>query len=272
MPKAVETRESSRGGMFEKIAPVLLVLSIGLAFAVGILWEKVSSLEKGGAGTTTTQAQQPAGPTISLDTIKGLFSKDLVKFGDANRKVLFVEVGDPSCPFCHAASGENHTIYSSLGGTNFKLIADGGTYDAPVTEMRKLVNDGKASFAYIFFPGHGSGEMGMKALYCANEKGKFWEAHDLIMSDKGYDLMNNTVKNDKAQSGAMADFLKSVVDPGFIKSCLDSGKYDARLASDQALAGSLGIQGTPGFFVNSTAYPGAYNWTDMKSTVDSALK
>lgn len=114
--------------------------------------------------------------------------------------------------------------------------------------------------------------MGMKALYCANEKGKFWQAHDLIMSDKGYDLMNNTVKNDKTQSATMADFLKGAVDPGFLKSCLDSGKYDSWLSADQTLAGTLGVQGTPGFYVNDKNFPGAYNWTDMKSAVDSALQ
>jgi protein-disulfide isomerase len=125
--------------------------------------------------------------------------------------------------------------------------------------------------------------MGMKALYCANEKGKFWDAHDLLMSQAGYEIMNGydatqqpskgpIVKNDKTQSGAMAEFLKSTVDPSFLKSCLDSGKYDQRLASDQAIAVSLGIQGTPGFFVNATSYPGAYNYTDIKPTVDAALK
>ncbi len=261
---------ASRPGILERIVPVLLVLSIGLAFMVGVLWQKVTNLEKG--GVTANVAQQPAAPTVSLDTVKGLWDKDLVKFGDTKRKVLFVEVGDPSCPFCHAASGKNKTIYSKLGGTSFQLKEDGGSYIAPVTEMRKLVDTGKASFAYIYYPGHGTGELGMKAMYCANEKGKFWEAHDLLMSDKGYDLMNDTVKNDKAQSGVMADFLKGVIDPAFIKSCLENGKYDERLASDQAIAASLGVQGTPGFFINETSFPGAYNWTDMKSTVDAALK
>ncbi len=271
MPKG--ENNSSKAGILERMIPVFLVLSIGLAFMVGVLWQKVANLEKGGVATgAQQQAQQPAAPSVSLNTIKSLFNKDIVKFGDANRKVLFVEVGDPSCPFCHAASGENHSIYSSLGGTTFKLVSDGGTYDAPVTEMRKLVDAGKASFTYIFYPGHGNGEMGMKALYCANEKGKFWQAHDLIMSDKGYNLMNNTVKNDKTQSGTLSDFLKNVVDPDFLKSCLDSGKYDAQLSTDQALAATLGIQGTPGFFVNDKSFPGAYNWTDMKSTVDAALK
>ena len=265
--------ESSKSTMFEKFMPILLVVSIGLAFMVGVLWQKVSNLEKGGVTTTgTQQAAQPVATKVTLDMIKDVFSKDLIKFGDANKKVLFVEIGDPSCPFCHAASGANHTIFSALGGTSFKLVADGGSYVAPVTEMHKLVEAGKASFAYIYYPGHGSGEMAMKALYCAQEKGKFWEAHDLLMSDKGYELQNTTVKNDKAQSGKVADFLKSAVDATFLKSCLDSGKYDARLTSDQSLAVTLGVQGTPGFFVNESSYPGAYNWTDMKAAVETLLK
>lgn len=262
----------AKGSLLNRLVLILLILCIGQMVAVGILWQKVSGLEKVVTSISNTDTgAQPAKPTASLDTIKGLFSKDLVKFGDASRKVLFVEIADPSCPYCHAADGQNRTIYKSLGAT-FQLKADGGSYVSPVTEMKKLVDAGQASYTYIYFPGHGNGEMGMKALYCANEKGKFWEARSLIMSDAGYKLMNTTVQNDKTKSGVVADFLKSAVDATFIKSCLDSGKYDERLASDQALATELGVQGTPGFFVNATSFPGAYNYTDMKSTVDSALK
>lgn len=278
---AKKEEEASRPSLIEKVVPVLLVLSIGLAFMVGVLWQKVSNLEKGGVATTTntTGAQaQPAAPTVTVDTIKGLFSKDLIKFGDANSKVLFVEVSDPSCPYCHAAGGLNHSVYKVLskdGGVSdiaFKLVADGGSYIAPVSEMRKLVDAGKASFVYIYSPGHGNGEMGMKALLCANEKGKFWQAHDLIMSDAGYTLQNTTVQNDKTKSQAVADFLKTVVDPSFIKSCLDSGKYDARLTTDQQVSATLGYQGTPDFFVNSTNFGGAVNYSSMKTVVDAALK
>jgi protein-disulfide isomerase len=260
--------------------PVLVILAIGLAFFSGTLWQKVKNLEKGAAttGTTTQGAAQPQKPTVSLDAIKGLFGKDLIKFGDASRKVLFVEMADPSCPYCHAADGQNHTIYKSLsrdGGVTdvtFKLVADGGKYISPTAEMKKLVDAEQASYVYIYYPGHGNGEMGMKALYCANEKGKFWEAHNLLMSDAGYTLMNTTVKNDKTQSQAVANFLKSAVDPSFMKSCLDSGKYDARLQSDQELATSLSIQGTPDFYINATNFPGAYSYTDMASAVTTALK
>lgn len=270
-----KSKDGSLNNIFEKLVPVLLLVTIVLAFFVGTLWQKVQNLEKGtvsGTNTTTTQqAAQQATPTIDINTIKGLFSKDLIKIGDANRKILFVEVGDPSCPYCHIAGGHDPELNNQVG-SQFKMVADGGTYIAPVPEMKKLVDEGKASFAYIYFPGHGNGEMAMKALYCANEKGKFWEAHDLLMSDAGYQLQNTDVKNDKSQSGKVADFLKTAVDPTFLKGCLDSGKYDQRLQDETALARSLGVQGTPGFFVNETNYPGAYSYKDMQATVDSALK
>ncbi|MCX6705085.1 MAG: thioredoxin domain-containing protein [Candidatus Woesebacteria bacterium] len=254
--------------------PVLVILAIGLAFFSGTLFQRVKNFEKGGAAVGTTTPQQaaaPAQPTVSLDTIKGLFDKDLIKIGDKDRKVIFVEISDPSCPYCQVASGLNPTLNTQVGA-QFKLVKDGGAYVAPVAEMRKLVDAGKASFVWIYSPGHGSGEMGTKAFYCANEKGKFWQVSDLLMTANGYDLLNNTIKNDKTKSGELAAFLKNAVDPIFLKECLDSGKYDQRLASDVQIASTLGYQGTPDFFVNATNFAGAYSYTDMKSVVDAALK
>lgn len=259
----------------EFLVPVLVIVAIGLAFFSGTLWQKVKNLEKGDVGSKTTQPSPRAvQPTVSIDTIKGLFKKDLIKLGDENRKVLFVEIADPSCPYCQAVGGLNPELNRQIDTQKnaFKLITDGGTYDAPVPEMKKLVDAGKASFVYIYSPGHGNGEMGMKALYCANEKGKFWEVSDLLLTNAGYNLLNNTVQNDKAKSGQIANFLKSVVDASFLKSCLDSGKYDSRLTADTEVAQALGYEGTPDFFVNSTNFPGAYNYTEMKSVVDAALK
>ncbi len=282
-----EESTSPRTGILEKIVPVLLVLSIGLAFMVGVLWQKVSNLEKGGvAAGTGAQAQQQA-PTADIATIKGLFNKDVIKFGDASKKVLFVEIADPSCPYCHAASGDDPELNKAMGA-QFTLTSEGGKYTAPVKEMKKLVDSGQAAYTYIYYPGHGSGEMAMKAFYCANEKGKFWEVHDLLMSQAGYRIQNGydenqkpvttpVVGNDKSKSGVMANFLSKAIDPGFMKSCLDSGKYDATIGTDTVLGQDLSKYfgqyfGTPAFFVNTTAYGGAYNWTDMKSTVDTALK
>lgn len=253
-----------------------VVVLVAGAFYVGTLKTKVDFYEKGGQalGATTAQPtvqQAPPAPTITLDQIKDVFKKDVIKFGDSSKKLLLVEIADPSCPYCHVAAGKNGALNKQVGD-RFTLVADGGTYVAPVPEMKKLVDNGKAAFAYIYSPGHGNGEMGAKAQYCANEKGKFWDVHDLLMSSAGYTLLNETVKNDKAKSGEIAEFLKSVFDPVAMKSCLDSGKYDARITEDTKLATSLGVQGTPGFFVNATNFAGAYSWKDMEPAVTEALK
>ena len=92
------------------------------------------------------------------------------------------------------------------------------------------------------------------------------------MTSAGYDLLNETVKNDKTQAGKLADFLKSAYSVADMKSCLESDKYDARITADTDLASTLGVSGTPGFYVNDNSFPGAYNYVDMEKVVTSALE
>ncbi len=269
-------------GFGDNAGLILIGLSIFIVgFLSGSMWMENSLLKKGllGSGSAPTAssavvaqpAAQPAAVKVNLDQIKGLFKEGNIFFGSKDSKVLFVEFSDPSCPFCHVAGGKNSELNKEMGD-RFILKQDGGTYVAPVEEMKKLVDSGQAAFVWMYSNGHGNGEMGTKALYCANELGKFWQAHDLLMNNAGYDLVNNEVKNDKTKSDKMAEFLKGAVDPGAIKSCLDSGKYDGRIAEDQATANSLGVNGTPGFFINENNFAGAYSYTDLEATVQAALK
>ncbi len=244
----------------DKLVVALVLVVVVMAFGMGAMWSKLQTL--GQAPQATQAPQAKAQPKVDINTVKGLWDKNVVKFGKANAKNLLVEVADPSCPYCHAAAGLNPELSQQIG-SQFKLVADGGTYVAPVVEMKKLLDSGKAAFVWIYTPGHGNGEMGTKALYCAFDQGKFWEAHDKLMTNKGYGFINDIIKNDKTKSQELVDFLGMPA----LKECLDSGKYDARLGEDTQLAGSLGVSGTPGFFVNETKFAGAYSWTDMKSAV-----
>jgi protein-disulfide isomerase len=259
------------------------VVILGLVGSVGYLYGKVGTSEKGTTAIPTTAATQgttaqqvvPTGAPLDIATIKGIFDKNVVKFGDKNRKLLVVEVTDPSCPYCHVANGDDPEIAAQMGA-QFKYVSQGGAYQPPLPEIRKLVDSGQASYAFVYFPGHTAGELAAKALYCAFDQGKFWQAHDLLYSFKGYNLLNNTVHNDKANSGILADFLKGAVDATALKSCLDSGKYDSRTTDEASLAQSTLFDpqggGTPTFILNATRFPGAYNWTDMKSTAEAAVK
>lgn len=226
---------------------------------------------EGTADETAPTQDQPAAeqnPTVSLDTIQKLFNDKSIHFGSADSKLLLVEISDPSCPYCHIANGYNGEL-NKQAGSQFLLKADGGTYVAPGREFEKLVKSGKASFVFLYSNGHGAGELATQALYCAFEKNKFWEAKEMLMSAAGYTLINDVVKNDKTKIGTLADFLKPAVD---VKSCLESGKYESKLAEDQQLATSLGSRGTPGFFINTQAFSGARNFTDMEATITAALK
>lgn len=252
-----------------------IVITVGLILAalyIGFILpdRKPKDVDKVETPVAQTPPTQEA-PTVDIEVVKKAFSDAVIKFGDTSKKVIFLEVSDPSCPYCQIAGGYNSELNNGAGD-RFKMVEDGGTYVAPGKEMRKLVESGDAAFAMIYRNGHGAGEVAMKALYCAFEEGKFWEAKELLFNSKGYALINDTVKNDMTKTGLMADFLASAVDSKTMKSCLDSNVYKDQLTKDTSISTTLGVGGTPGFFVNETSYSGAYSFTDMKPVVDSALQ
>lgn len=86
--------------IFEKLTPVLMVLLILLIAAVGYLWKKVDTLEKGGTTGTTAVAASP----LSVDNLKKyakelkLNTKDFNKCidGDTFKQKVADEVSDGS--------------------------------------------------------------------------------------------------------------------------------------------------------------------------------
>lgn len=247
------------------------ILLSGVIVAVSIVWggyfdKKV--VTPTATNTDTTQAKKDGEVTVTQDQVKALFTDKNLAFGDKNSKVLFVEFSDPSCPYCSIAAGKNPNL-NKQAGAQFLMAKDGGTYIPPVPEMKKLVDAGKAGFVWVYANGHGNGELATKALYCAGEKKKFWEVHDLLMSEAGFKLLNETVKNDVSKANVMADFLKSAVPAKDMEACLTSGKYDNRIVDDMAIAKQFGFAGTPSFFVNTTHFGGAYSFKEMQSAVDA---
>jgi len=279
MPLQEEKKKEKKFGMDALlVAGSVLLAGLIIAGSIVFVTQKLSSttadVQPVAVAPTPApgaQGQQPVDPAVTQDQIKALFNGKNITFGSKDSKVVFVEFSDPSCPYCQVAGGKNSILNKQMGA-QFTLVADGGTYVAPVPEMKKLVDAGKASFVWIYTNGHGSGEMGTKALYCAAEKKKFWEVNDLLMSDAGYTLLNGTAKNDKTKSSVVADFLKSAVKASDMQSCLDSGKYDGRIAEDTAIATTFGLSGTPKFLVNTEVFKGAYSFTDMQASVNKYLK
>lgn len=247
----------------------MVILLVTGAYFLGVYKTRSEMLEKG-VGNTVAQvgqgAQQPAQPTsIELDQIKDKFDGKHITFGKKDAKLIFTEVSDPSCPFCHMAAGLNKELAST--STQFKLVEDGGTYVAPVQEIKKMVESGDASFLYLYANGHGNGEVATQALYCAYEQDKFWEAHDIFMSNAGYEMINNVVKNDVTKSSQLVGLVSKVLDASKLQSCLDKGTYAGKPAEDQAFVQSLGFGATPTFFVNEKVVEGAQPWSAFEPLI-----
>lgn len=241
---------------------VMVVLLIVGAYFLGVYKTKTEFLEKGvGSTTQPTVQQQPAAPTtVDLGVIKSKFDGKHITFGDKDAKLVITEVSDPSCPFCHIAGG----LHPELNNTSaqFKLKADGGTYVPPVPEIKKLVDEGKAAFIFLYSNGHGNGEVATQALYCGYEQGKFWEVHDKLMTKAGYDLINDVVKNDLTKAPELVKLVGNAADGRKLQSCLDSKKYANQPAEDMAVVqGLTGGSGTPTFFVNEKIIEGAQPWS-----------
>ncbi len=264
------------GSMKQAITQYLLVILLVVgSYFLGVYKTKTEMLEKGltnVAAQPTVPGEAPVAKPLDMAKIEALFADEgNMVLGKRDAKIKFVEFSDTSCPFCHVAAGHNPSLSVQMN-PRFATADEGGTYVPPVLEIKKLVDEGKAALAWFYTPGHGNGELGTLALYCANEQGKFWEAHDLLMNKDGYTLVNDKVKNDRTKTGEVASFLKGVLDSSKLKSCMDSKKYEARVSGDPQIASGFGYGATPTFFINDKVVEGASSWTDaFKGIVDPLL-
>ncbi len=79
-----------------------------------------------------------------------------------------------------------------------------------------------------------------EASQCAREQGKFWEMHDSMMADQ-------------ETLDALESHAESIqLDVAQFKACLNSDKYADSVLQDMALAGKLGVSGTPSFLLALT--------------------
>ncbi len=122
--------------------------------------------------------------------------------------------------------------------------------------------DGKVRFVYrnfIIF-GQTSYDTAM-AAYCAGDQNKFWDFHNLAFGDQ--------------PNLGRADFVKFAADlkidvPTF-SACFDNSDHRQQILDDRTYADSLGLQGTPSFFVNGKFVSGAQPLEVWSSVIDAEL-
>jgi len=99
------------------------------------------------------------------------------------------------------------------------------------------------------------------ASEAAHSQGKFWEFHDKCFANQSKLAMNDLKQYAKEVGLDMARFEKDLVD-------LERKK---RVEDDMAEAKTLGITGTPGFFVNGRYLSGAKPFDEFATAINAEL-
>jgi protein-disulfide isomerase len=194
------------------------------------------------------------------------FTDDDPSLGISSATVYVIEFSDYECPFCQAAEGTNSEVIAQLMGSD-------PTWQAPVPKIiNNYVNTGKVKLIFRQYPVHRDTRTGQLivnpalAAKCAQEQGNFWDYHMLLF--RNYSSLSDT------------DLKKYAMDVNLdinkFNECFITKKYLSQVQKSLSDGLSLGITGTPTFFIgnNETGYEvvsGAESFLRFQSVIDSKL-
>lgn len=237
----------------DKIIAVQVVALTLCAFAVGLLYGKVSVYEKNG-GSALNQgavadpnAQAPAEEKLQLneDEWNTVLADAKYAKGDNTAPVTIVEFTDYQCPFCAR-------FFEDSYGQIMSEYVDTG-------KVRYISRDLPLSF-------HANAENAALAARCAGDQNKYFEMHDELFRTQA---AWSELPDPKAEFSKAAGTIG--LNASTFASCYDSGKYRQAIADDLALAAQMGASGTPTFFINGVKLVGAQPFATFKQTIDTAL-
>ncbi len=220
---------------------VALLVGLVLGFAGG---RAVTGPSSPGADSKPTAAAaaapsapkpgaRPVDPTVFKVPIDGSPVK-----GNADALVTLVEFSDYQCPFCARADA-----------TVVQLQKDYGS------KLRVVMKQNPLSF-------HPRAKPAALAAMAAGEQGKYWEYHGKLFAN--------------AKALEDADLEKYAQELGLDmnrwKAALTKPEFSATIDRDQSLAGKLGANGTPAFFINGRFLSGAQPIDNFKALIDEELE
>lgn len=244
--------KSSKEDIFGKLTPILLIGIVVLAFAVGILWQKVSTLEgeKVANNAQLTEDEQLAQDgKLTEDQVKNIVpvsDEDHIQ-GSKDAKIILIEYSDFECPFC-------------------------STFHSTAQQIKDEYGDDIA-WVYRHFPldFHERARPAAVASECATALGgndSFWYYIDDIFENQEGGLTDVGLRTIASDLGLNMDEFEK---------CLVSGEYEDKI-EDQYQGGVVaGVTGTPGNFIlndkgEAWLIPGALPFETMKEAIDLALQ
>lgn len=170
--------------------------------------------------------------------------------GSPNAPVTIVEFGDYQCFYCNKFF---HTTESEI--------------------VKNYIDTGKAKMIFKDFTIIGQDSVNAaNASHCANEEGKFWEYHDVLYNNWSGE------NNGWASVENLEKFANEIgLNKESFNLCMTEQRYYSIIESSNSDARTLGLTGTPGFFIigsdNTIArIGGAQPYEVFEKTIESQLE
>ncbi|OGI72699.1 hypothetical protein A3J61_00135 [Candidatus Nomurabacteria bacterium RIFCSPHIGHO2_02_FULL_38_15] len=163
--------------------------------------------------------------------------------GDANAKVTLVEYSDFQCPACAA-------------------------YYPLVKKLEEKFGS-QMSFTYRHFPLsqiHKNAELAAMAAEAAGLQGKFWEMHDMLFENQT--AWSNNYNAKKVFIGYAE---KLVLNTDQFENDLDRKDLRDKIAANYKEGVSIGINGTPSFFVNGVKITNPKSYEEFEKIISEKL-
>lgn len=114
----------------------------------------------------------------------------------------------------------------------------------------------------------GESHWAAEAAECANEQGKFWDYHDVLIQKW---VSENAGTYQKANLKKFAADLK--LDTTQFNQCLDSDQTASIVQADVTEGSKLGVQGTPSFYANGSPLRlSSLDFASFQQSLDALLR
>lgn len=203
-------------------AAIAVVAMLGAFFAMNSSMDvgfKTEDIEQSEAEKEQERTPAEAPQQVSLSIFSDNASPVL---GNPDAPITIVEFGDYQCFYCNKFFHETENqIYENY------------------------IKTGKAKLIFKDFTIIGPDSItAAHAAHCADEQGKFWEYHDTLYNNW------NGENNGWASLENQYKFAQQIsLDTVAFSECMASNKYNEKIQASTNDAQTLGLSGTPGFFI-----------------------
>lgn len=185
-----------------------------------------------GGETASTQAAGPANQArFDVST------DDDPSLGPADAAVTIIEFSDFNCPYCRQFHQATFRELLAAYPDQIRFVYR----DYPITSQESF--------------------LAAQAAECAAEQGSFWDYHDALFSGR-IELSPSAYRQYADDLGLDSDELMR---------CVESGQFADEVQADARYAASLGLSGTPTFFINGIPLVGAQPFSEFERIIEAEL-